>query len=143
MLNPENTLTLHRYWHEFMNNHNVACADQVFADDFVLHDPLSPEPILGRQVFAEMFSELLRAFPDIHYTSEEQISDGDKVVIRWTMHATHQGNFLGIGPTGKAISMSGVDMLHFSSGRIQALRVEANLLGLVHKLQPIPNLQIS
>ena len=143
MLNPENVQTVKKYWDEFINNHDVTCANEIFTNDFLLYDPLSPEPVIGREVFVEMFGELLQAFPDIHYTSEEQISEGNRIVIRWTMHATHEGNFLGIAPTGKTVSMSGVDMLYFSGGRIRALRVEANLLGLVHQLQPIPNLQIS
>jgi len=59
------------------------------------------------------------------------------------MRATHRGRFVGIPPTGKTVNMTGVDLLYLSGGKIDALRVEANLLGLIHQLGAVPNLDIS
>lgn len=143
MLDQQSRATVRLYWDEFVNKKNLGLADQIFADNFVLHDPLSPTPVIGREVFVEMVGELFRAFPDVHYTSEEEITESNKVVIRWTMRGTHQGPFIGIATTGKTVSMSGVDMLYFSAGRIEALRVEANLLGLAHQLGAVPALDLS
>ncbi len=143
MLDQQSRATVRLYWDEFVNKKNLGLADQIFADNFVLHDPLSPTPVIGREVFVEMVGELFRAFPDVHYTSEEEISESNKVVIRWTMRGTHQGMFVGISPTGKTVTMSGVDMLYLAKGKIEVLRVEANLLTLVHQLGAIPNLDLT
>ena len=143
MLDTEGREVVRRYWDEFINKKDLDQASGILADDFVLYDPLGPTPVEGRQVFVEMLGELFRAFPDIHYTAEDEVSEGGKVWIRWTMQATHSGPFIGIAPTGKRVSMSGVDMLSLANGRIEALRVEANLLGLAHQLGAVPNLNIS
>ena len=113
MLGRENSELVRRYWDEFVNKHDLAQADEILALDFVLYDPLSPTPVNGRETFVQMLSELFRAFPDIQYTAEEQVAEGNKVWIRWTMRASN------------------------------ALRVEANLLGLAHQLGAVPNLDLA
>jgi len=142
MLNSQDQTTLDRYWKDFCNNHDLTLSGEIFADDFVLYDPLSPDPVQGRETFVEMVKQLWSAFPDAHYTEEERVCEGNKVWIRWTMRATHRGLFLGVAATHKQVVMSGVDMLTLASGRFETLRVEANLLGPANQLGAVPNLSI-
>jgi predicted ester cyclase len=142
MLSAENRETVRLYWDEFINKKSLALAERIFASSFLLYDPLSPSPV-GRDVFVGMLTELFSSFPDAHYTAEEEFAESSKLAIRWTMRATHQGPFLGIAPTGKTVSMSGVDMLYLAAGMIEALRVEADLLGLAHQLGAVPALDLS
>ncbi len=142
MLTEENREALRLYWDELINGHNPAVAERILTPDFLLYDALSPGPV-GREVFREMLTELFRSFPDIHYQAEEEFAEGARLAIRWTMSATHEGPFIGVAPTGRRVTMSGVDMLYFSAGKITALRVEANLLDLVHQLGAVPTLDLS
>jgi predicted ester cyclase len=142
MLTADNRDTVRLYWDEFINRKNLALAERILAPGFLLHDPLSPAPV-GRDVFVGMLTELFGSFPDIQYKSEEEFAEASKLVIRWSMSATHRGSFIGIAPTGKKVSMSGVDMLYLSGGKIETLRIEANLLGLAHQLGAVPALDLS
>lgn len=137
MLSTENRETIRLYWDEFVNKKDLALGERILSPNFLLYDPLAPEPV-GRETFIAMVTELFRSFPDAHYTAEEEFVETSKLVIRWTMRATHQAPFMGIAPTRKSVSMSGVDMLYLSAGRIEALRVEANLLGLAQQIGLIP-----
>ena len=62
------------------------------------------------------------AFPDIDYTIEELLADGDSVAARWTIRATHQGELAGptmtIPPTGKRLELEGMNIFRFSEGKI-------------------------
>ena len=137
MLSAENRETVRLYWDEFINKKNLALAERILAPSFLSYDPLGPAPV-GRDIFVGMLTELFGSFPDIHYTAEEEFAETSKLAIRWTMSATHEGSFIGIAPTGTKVSMSGVDMLYLSAGKIEALRVEANLLGLAQQLGAVP-----
>jgi steroid delta-isomerase-like uncharacterized protein len=143
MLDQQNRPILDRYWNDFIGKKNLSAASEILAENFVMHDPLNPEPIMGRDRFVAMLDELFRAFPDIRYAAEEEIGDGDKVAIRWTMYGTHAESFLGINPTGRSVTMTGVDILYFAQRHIQALRVETNLLALVHQLGAMPHLGLA
>ena len=143
MLDPENSDTVRLYWDEFTNKHNLGVADTIFADGFVLHDPLSPTPVSGHQTFVEMLTHYFRAFPDATFTREEDFAEPSKVATRYTMRATHQGPFMGIAATGKKVTYSGVAMLYLKAGKITALRIEANLIGLDQQLGAVPNLDLS
>ncbi len=138
MSDEQNKAIVRRYSDEFVNQKNLDLADAIFADNFTLHDPLIPMPVYGRERFREMLAELIKSFPDFHYTSEEEVWQGDKVVIRWTFRGTHQGEFLSVAPTGKSVTMSGIDLLYLANGRIERLRVEANLLSLMQQLGALP-----
>ena len=87
--------------------------DVLAAPDFVDHEdlgPVSPD----REGAKAFMSMALAAFPDMHATIEDMISNGDRVVIRSTWTGTHQGEFMGIPATGKKVSYEVIDILKFS-----------------------------
>ncbi len=143
MLSAENRAAVRLYWDELMNKHNLEVAERTLAPDLVVHDPLVPTPVTGREAFVGMLTELFSVFPDVQYTAEEEFAETSKVAIRWTMRGTHKGAFIGIAPTGRQVSMSGVDMLYLADGNIRKLRIEANLLGLIRQLGAVPDLDLT
>ena len=80
-----------------------ATIDEVVAPDVVIRTPL-PIDATGPAALKEVFTRLVRAFPDLHIETEDLITAGDKVVARNTVTGTHQGEYLGIPPTGKAVT---------------------------------------
>ncbi len=62
--------------------------------------------------------EFREAFPNFHSNIEDQIAEGDKVVTRWGMRGTHQGEFRGIVPSGKQITVTGIGIFRFSKGKV-------------------------
>jgi predicted ester cyclase len=75
------------------------------------------EPTLAAPL-KEVWGRLLRAYPDLHITVEDQIAEGDKLVVRNTVTGTHLGEYMGIAPTGRSVSYDEIFILRFAGGRI-------------------------
>jgi steroid delta-isomerase-like uncharacterized protein len=91
--------------------------DELVEPGAVIRTPL-PIEATGAQLLKEVFARLHRAFPDLHITIEDLIGEGDKVVSRNTVTGTHQGEYLGIPPTGKSITYNEIFIVRFTGGRI-------------------------
>jgi steroid delta-isomerase-like uncharacterized protein len=91
--------------------------DELVEPDAVIQTPL-PIEATGAQLLKEVFARLHRAFPDLHITIEDLIEEGDKIVSRNTVTGTHQGEYMGIPPTGKSVTYNEIFILRFTSGRI-------------------------
>ena len=91
--------------------------DEVVEPDALIRTPL-PIEATGAELLKEVFARLHRAFPDLHITVEDLIAEGDKVVARDTVTGTHQGEYMGLPPTGKSITYSEIFIARFADGRI-------------------------
>lgn len=91
--------------------------DEVVEPDVLICTPL-PVQATGAQALKGVFSHLLRAFPDLHISVEDQIAEGDKVVSRNTVTGTHQGDYMGLPPTGKSVTYNEIFVVRFAGGRI-------------------------
>jgi predicted ester cyclase len=89
----------------------------------------------GHQEMGAMF---WAGFPDIEQTVEETVAEGDKVALRFTVRATHTGNFMGTPPTGKRIAVSGMGILRIVDGKVAEFREEIDLMGLMEQIGAIP-----
>jgi predicted ester cyclase len=78
------------------------------------------------------------AFPDIEQTIEEVVAEGNKVALRFTMRATHSGNFMGTAPTGKRIEVTGMGLLHIVDGKATIFQEEIDMMGLMEQIGAIP-----
>jgi steroid delta-isomerase-like uncharacterized protein len=78
----------------------------------------APE-VKGREGLKQRMTMLRTAFPDIHITVEDMVADGDKVATRTTLHGTHKGEYLGIAPTDKMITATGIGIMHIANDKIQ------------------------
>jgi steroid delta-isomerase-like uncharacterized protein len=109
----ENKAIFRRYAEEVGNQHNFEIVDQIF-ERYIAHQPDGSTLQRGPQDVKRFQGEFFSAFPDFHINIEEQIAEGDKVVSRYTMRGTHQGDFRGMAPTGKEIEIKGVTIFRFS-----------------------------
>jgi steroid delta-isomerase-like uncharacterized protein len=91
--------------------------DEVFAPDVLNRTPL-PIQATGVQAVKEVFATLLRAFPDLHITVEDLIEEGDKMTCRDTVTGTHQGEYMGVPPTGNSVTYNEIFIFRFVNGRI-------------------------
>jgi steroid delta-isomerase-like uncharacterized protein len=126
-----------RRWVEVWNEQNLDAVDDLLAPDFVRHDPNSPEvrgPAAERQ-FIELY---LTAFPDLHFTIEELVSNGDTVAVRLTAVGTQRGELLGLPPTGKTVRIAVMEMYRIADGRIAEQWVVMDALGLLKQLGALP-----
>jgi hypothetical protein len=91
--------------------------DELVDPHAVIRTPL-PIGATGAQALKQVWAMLLRVYPDIHLTVEDLIAEGDKVVGRTTVTATHQGEFMGVAPTGKSVTYNEIFIFRFAGGRV-------------------------
>jgi steroid delta-isomerase-like uncharacterized protein len=108
----------------FLDAINAGDADLISKtiDEGVLPDVLirTPLPVgaTGAQALKQVFGTLHRAFPDLHIAVEDLIAEGDKIVSRTTVTGTHQGEYMGLPPTGQSITYNEIFIIRFVNGRI-------------------------
>jgi SnoaL-like polyketide cyclase len=126
-------------WKEERNQGNVNVVDELCTLDCVLHMSglPTPGPVRGRQAFKHLFAAYLAAFA-FHSMPEFLVAEGDLVVIRETYRLTHKGEFQGIPPTGKDVSVTGTEIYRIVDGTCVEKWVEADMLGLMHQLGILP-----
>ena len=94
--------------------------DEVVEPDAVIHAPV-PLDATGPQLLKEIWTGLLRAYPDVHVTIEDLIAKDDKIVTRQSVTATHRGEYLGLAPTGRPVAYNEMFIARFTDGRIAEL----------------------
>jgi predicted ester cyclase len=108
-------------FHEAANTGDVEflakTIDEVVAPDAVIRTPL-PIDATGAELLKQVWAMLLRVYPDLHLTVDDVIAEGDKVVARNTVTGTHQGEFMGVGPTGNSVTYNEIFIFRFAEGRV-------------------------
>ena len=116
-MSVEENKALIRRFTEAGNNLDFDALDEIMATDYKPHDPLPNQPT-GREGFKQTTRALFKVFPDLKITIEDVIAEGDKVVARVTGIGTHQGEFMGIAPTGKKVTVSYIRIFRIANGKI-------------------------
>lgn len=120
-----------------LNTGDVAAAERIVAADFVDHTnpPGLQNGISGHRGIVEIFHA---AFPDVRWTIDDMVAEGDRVAMRLTMTGTHSGEFFGIPPTGRRVSVGGTHIVRVENGRVAEHWGHNDDLGLMRQLGAIP-----
>jgi steroid delta-isomerase-like uncharacterized protein len=127
-----------RFVEEAMNEGNLEAADELIAPDHVNHDPTAPDVPPGPEGVKQLIGMYRSAFPDIHFHTGEMFAVEGRVAHRWTFTGTHEGEMMGVEPTGKQVEVSGVEINHVKEGRISASWTVSDSLGLMQQLGLTP-----
>lgn len=122
-----------RWTEEIWSKGDAAVIDELYAADFVFHYP-GVEVTPNREGFKQTVAAWLAPFTDVEGTIEDIIVAEDKVVVRWTWRSTHKGEYMGIAPTGKRTTMTGISILRIVGGKIVEEWGEMDMLGLMQQL---------
>jgi steroid delta-isomerase-like uncharacterized protein len=136
MSTEENKAALQRaidHW----NSGNLAAYLELYDDNITLHG-FPPGLPPGRQGAKLFYDGLWAAFPNPRLSLDDVITEGDKVACRFTMQATHKGEFMGIPPTGKEVKVPGITILRFSGGKCVERWNQADMLGWMQQLGVVP-----
>jgi steroid delta-isomerase-like uncharacterized protein len=113
----ENAARTRLFYEQVLDRGNLEAADEFLAAGLVDHDAF-PGQGPGLEGFKRSLANLRSAFPDLRVTLEDVIPARDKVVVRWTDRGTHRGEFLGMAPTGRKVSTTGITIYRFFGGKI-------------------------
>jgi steroid delta-isomerase-like uncharacterized protein len=129
----EQNKTLARRWFEdLFSRGNLDAANEILSAEFVDH--LTHEDERGLEELKHYVSIYRSAFPDIQDTVEDIVAEGDKVVVRWTSSGTHQGEFMGVAPTGRHVTFTGMRLFLIADNKIVESWVNIDERGLQEQL---------
>src|SRR5712692_3028623 len=135
MSTEENKAVIRRFW-EAVNQGYLNALDDTLAASYKGRMPgLEPLDCAGVK---DVVAQYRSAFPDLHVTIDDMIAEGDKVATRVTMVGTHQGEFQGIAPTGKQVSVTGLHIDRVLYGRSVRTWTNLDALGLLQQLDALP-----
>ena len=112
-MSEQNKAIMRRIYDEVFSKGNLAVVDELVVKDVIEHEE-GPQGSEGLKQTVTMFRT---AFPDLQFSVEDMIAEGDKVVSRITMRGTHKGEFMGIPATGKTITVQAIDIIRFANGK--------------------------
>lgn len=121
---------------QVINRGDLAAVGDLVAASYVYHGP--GMEVCGPDGLRGVLAMLRGAFPDWHETLDDLVADGNKVVFRVTGHGTHQGEFFGIPPTGRRVTMGGMDLVRIEGGRLAEHWANFDQFGLMQQLGAIP-----
>jgi len=139
MSTEQNKAIARRFLEEVFGQGKLAVVDEIFAPDHIDHGPSTlPGMPTGPEGSKMVVTIYRNAFPDIHFTIDEQIAEGDKVVTRWTGRGTHKGELAGIPATGKSATVTGVGVDRIVNGKIVESWGIFDQFGMMQQLGIIP-----
>ncbi len=133
----QNKTIIRQFIDETLNQGDIEAAEKFVARDVVEQVPF-PGQGPGIEGVKDVLGGMRAAFPDLHWTVEEQIAEGDKVVTRFEWTGTHRGQFLGVAPTGRSVQVWGIVIDRLQDGKIKDTRILMDALSLMAQLGAIP-----
>lgn len=138
MNTEEIKLIARRVPYEIFNQGKLALADEIVSPDFVNHSSMPGLATRGPEAVRQLAETVRTAFPDLRYTLEAEIAEGDKVVHRVTARGTNTGSFMGIPPTGKAATWTETHIIRFQGNKGIEHWGEVDLMGIMQQLGLAP-----
>ncbi len=109
---------IHKFYQAY-NDHSASSWEQAMAPNYVGH--VNGQTIPSREAGKGFVAALLSAFPDIHYSIEDELQVGERAAVRWSAKATHTGTLFGLAPTQKKVTMIGMTIFRVQNGQIVEL----------------------
>jgi steroid delta-isomerase-like uncharacterized protein len=136
-MSEQNKALVRRMVEEFWSKGRLEYAADFFAKEYVRHDPPGPD-IRGLSSLTEFAGIYRRAFPDLRFTIDELIAEGDLLAARWTGTGTQRGDLPGVPATGRQSTVSGITLSRIRNGKIEEEWVAWDQLGMLRNLGAIP-----
>jgi steroid delta-isomerase-like uncharacterized protein len=130
----QNKELVRRFYREVWDGGNVDVADEVFVDDYVRHDLRPTEAPPGPEGQKRIARAFRAAFPDLRFSVEIVVAEGDYVAARWTASGTHTEAWGGVEPTGRTVTFAGVNIFRFRGNRVAEIWNHRDDLGLQEQL---------
>lgn len=136
MSTETNKALARRVFEEVLNGRNLDLLDELAAPDYIEHNPL-PGQGTGIEGIRDRYTMVLSAF-DPHFTIEDVIAEGDKIVLRWMQTGTHVGVFTGLPPTGRRFTITGIEIWRVEGGQLAEHWDVVDVFGQLQQLGILP-----
>lgn len=123
------------------NSHDLDRIVNFYAPDYRDSDVAWPVPRRGLEGVRQMMAMYFRAFPDLYFTAESSLIQGEQIALFWRAQGTHQGKVMNIPPTGRSIDVRGTSWLSLTGGKISRAHYVWDVAGLLRQLGLLPELK--
>jgi steroid delta-isomerase-like uncharacterized protein len=137
-MTAENNKQLMKRFVEFINTANEQLSNELISQNATFYVPGNPEPMRGPGGYLAIIEMMRSGFPDIQWTLDDMVAEGDKVAARFTMRGTHSGTFFGVSATGRLIEVKAMNFYRFTNGQIVEEHGMPDMLGLLHQIGVMP-----
>jgi len=137
----DNKSIMRRMYEEVWNKRNLEVAKELISPSHAMQLIDLPDSGIGPEAYARNVVQFVRAFPDLKLTVLDMVAENEKVVAFWNISGTHKGEFRGIAPTGKKISVDGITINQLSDGRIMDSYVSLDMWSMMKQLGAIPTVE--
>jgi steroid delta-isomerase-like uncharacterized protein len=134
----ESNKLLMRKFAEFINSASKQLAEELISPEAIFFVPGRPEPMRGPAGYLAIIGMMRAGFPDIQWSLDEVIAEGDKVAARFTMRGLHQGEFFDVPPSGKRIEVKAMNFYRIADGKFVEEHGQPDLLGLLQQIGAVP-----
>jgi len=141
MEKQDNKQFMNSFIEEVINRQNLDAIDKMASEDFIEHVPF-PGQGPGREGLKFAIGSMHTGFPDMNWTTLEQIAEGEKVVSRFVWRGIHNGEFMGIPPTNKKVEVWGIVIDVVKDGLFSESRIIMDNVGLLQQLGVMPGPQV-
>ena len=129
-MSTEENKAIQLRFQDIWNQGDFSVIEEIFNKDYLNHSV----KVKSFESIRQFVTVYRSAFPDVKFTIEDQVVEGDKVVMRYTITGTHKGEFQGIAPTGKSIQITGMAIHRIANGKIVEIWANWDALGLLQQL---------
>jgi steroid delta-isomerase-like uncharacterized protein len=117
-MSSDNKAIVSRLYLELWNERKLELVDELFSASHALNAPDVSGTAIGPEAYKRQVTRFLTGFPDLRFTIEDVVCENDKVVVSWIISGTHKGEFMGVSPTNKKVSVAGITILSIGNGKI-------------------------
>lgn len=134
----DNKSIVRRLYEEVWNQRNLEVAKELIAPSHAVQLFDAADSGVGPEAYARNVVQFVRAFPDLKFKVMDMVAEDEKVVILWNISGTHRGEFRGIAPTGKKVSVDGITISQLADGKIMDSYVSLDLWSMMQQLDALP-----
>lgn len=134
----QNKRLVTRYFDEVWNQGKLEVLNELIAPDYINHSPGAPNPKPGPEGLKPIVEAIRKGIPDVKYTIQDMVVAPDKVAVRVVMTGTHTGDFFGIAPTGKRVTVNQFQIERIENGKIVEHWRQTDDLGMMRQLGLLP-----
>ena len=129
-----------RLYEDVWNKRKLDGLSDLFSPSHAVRDNNTSGSSVGPEAYKIQVAMYLAAFPDLRFIVEDTVAEKDKLVASWTISGTHKGEFMGVRPTHKKVSIEGITIHYLANGKIIDSNISWDALGLMRQLGAVPAL---
>lgn len=129
---------INRLFDGVWNGEGPSVAEALVDPDYLIHDRALAEELRGPELYLALAEGTRDVFPDMAFTIEDTVAQGDRVALRWAMTGTHEGSMTGEEPTGREIELEAVEINRFADGLLAETWTQSDRLGLLEQVGALP-----